>query len=129
LDLGIAPPALPAIVPDSLVAEYNDCWKNLNCTGAEVTALSQQLQYWANSVANQAGFAGTPDYNQLMYAAQSLWSRYTGTGAAGIVGRHTGGCACQSRQEEVGTGACCEACARGEECEECGEHKDEVTTG
>lgn len=108
-----SPPPLPGITPPYLVFQYSECWANV-CTQQTFDSLIANL--------NSLAFNNPSVSPQIATAVAALFDRRIRQ-TSGVVGRHTGGCSCQARQEEIGTGACCDACERGEECEECGEHK------
>lgn len=92
-----------------------------NCTYADVYQLLSNLQsvYFQHVLDHPSVANGIGDVMRYLRDAY-------GIAQPGTQGRHTGGCSCQARQEVIGTGACCDACERGEECTECGEHKPAV---
>lgn len=131
LDLGALggqaglPLSLPLNFPATLAVSYINCWYQL-CPQTEFDTLtSGMIAYMNRSDTNDANRAQVSLALKSAYARrQFIWQSTHGT--QGITGRHTGGCACQARQEEVGTGACCDSCAEGKECEECGNHAPAV---
>lgn len=131
LDLGAlggatgVPLPLPLNFPATLAVSYVNCWYQL-CPQTEFdTLIAGMIAYMNRTDISDASRA------QVSLAMKSAFNRrqavWLGTqGTSRVQGRHTGGCACQARQEEVGTGACCDSCAEGKECEECGNHAPAV---
>jgi len=127
LDLGAlggaagTPLPLPLNFPATLAVSYVNCWYTL-CSPTEFkTLIDGMIAYMNRTDITDA------DRAQVSLAMKSAFNRrQSQSGTQGITGRHTGGCSCQARQEEVGTGACCDSCAKGEECEECGNHAPAV---
>lgn len=127
LDLGAlggatgVPLPLPLNFPATLAVSYVNCWYTV-CSQTEFkTLIDGMIAYMNRTDVNDV------DRAQVSLAMKSAFNRRASQGGTqGITGRHTGGCSCQARQEEVGTGACCDSCAKGEECEECGNHAPAV---
>jgi hypothetical protein len=127
LDLGAlggatgVPLTLPLNFPATLAVSYVNCWYTL-CSQTEFKTLTDGMIAYMNRTD-----VNDTDRAQVSLALKSAFNRrISQSGTQGVTGRHTGGCACQARQEEVGTGACCDSCAKGEECEECGNHAPAV---
>jgi len=119
----VSVPEIPDWIPESLVTQYNLCWQN--GVGPDTGCSPDDFQQVINDLTALA-LSHPGDAPTLNYFSQQLYWRQWGSGTRGVTGRHTGGCSCQARQEAVGTGACCDSCAKGEECEECGNNAPAV---
>ncbi len=125
---------IPTDLTPEQAVQYLKCW-NYNCSPDELQAMGTMLSMLmagleARALTQPQGSPHrinlTERYRAAMLARDELFKRVNAMAGRSTMGRHVGACSCEQRQEEIGVGACCDACERGEECSECGEHKPTV---
>jgi hypothetical protein len=107
-------PPLPGTLPINLSYDFQQCWGYF-CPQEQFNSVLAGLDSFI------AANAGNLQASMALTAKNALMQQRIRQ-TSGVVGRHTGGCSCEKRQQTIGTGACCAACERGEECEECENH-------